>query len=156
MGDTSYKFMYGRTWPFVFTIGKQEAIEGFEQLVVDMCVGEKRHAVVPPKLAYGRYGDGGIIPPDARLDYILEVVRIDGADGKTYYANSEKNVTVNVENCETKIEENDIVSLQYDGFVQVTYDRFETTKGQDDYVVEMGQNQIFPELEAHLTGMCLG
>lgn len=154
--DTSYKYMYGRTWPFVFTIGKGQAIDGFEQLVVDMCIGEKRHAVVPPKLAYGRHGDGGIIPPDARLDYILEIVRIDGADGNTYYANSEKNVTQAAETCDTKVEDNDTISLQYDGFVQVTYDRFETTRGEADYVVELGKNQVFPELEKHFKGMCLG
>merc|ERR1712226_1239182 len=98
--DSSYHYMYGRTHPFVFEIGAGQAIEGFEELISQLCIGEKRHAVVPPSKAYGRHGDGGIIPPDARLDYMVEIVQIDGVDGKTYFANSDKNTTKEGD-CET-------------------------------------------------------
>ena len=78
--DSSYEYMYGRTWPYVFEIGKNQAIDGFEEVIIGMCLGEKKHAVIPPSKAYGRAGDGGVIPPDARLDYIIEIVRIDPAE----------------------------------------------------------------------------
>jgi len=33
-------------------------IKGFDQGLVDMCVGEKRKLTIPPHLAYGDEGDG--------------------------------------------------------------------------------------------------
>jgi len=39
--------------PFTFELGAGEVIKGFEQGLVDMCIGEKRKLTVPPHLAYG-------------------------------------------------------------------------------------------------------
>lgn len=153
--DSSYQHMYGRTHPFVFEIGAGQAIEGFEELISQMCIGEKRHAVVPPSKAYGREGDGGVIPPDARLDYMVEIVQIDGVDGKSYFASSDKNIT-KVGNCEETVEEGDILHMQYQGYIQVTMDLFEKTKEGEDHAVELGKNQVFPDLEKHFVGMCSG
>ncbi len=36
-----------REEPFVFQIGRQQMIEGWEKGLLDMCVGEKRKLVVP-------------------------------------------------------------------------------------------------------------
>jgi len=33
-------------------------IKGFDQGLVDMCVGEKRKLTIPPHLAYGDEGEG--------------------------------------------------------------------------------------------------
>lgn len=153
--DTSYQYMYGRTHPFVFEFGAGQAIEGFEELIGQMCIGEKRHAVVPPSKAYGRHGDGNIIPPDARLDYSVEIIRIDDTKGVSHFASSDKNVTKEGD-CEIQVEDGDTLKLQYQGYMQVTMDLFEKSKEEEDHEVVMGKTQIFKDLAKHFIGMCSG
>lgn len=154
--DTSLKFMYGRVHPFVFTIGANQAIEGFETLIKSLCLGEKAHAVIPPSLAYGRRGDGGIIPPDARLDYIVEIVRIDDEDEKSHYAEADHVVLEKPEKCEKFVEANDFIHVQWNGYFQVTFESFQASDHNQDEVIRLGNNELFPALEKNLLGMCIG
>jgi len=41
-----------------------------------MKVGGKRRLFVPPQLAYGATGAGGVIPPDANLIFDIELVAV--------------------------------------------------------------------------------
>jgi len=51
-------FSIDRDSPFTFELGASEVIKGFEQGLVDMCVGEKRKLTIPSHLAYGDEGAG--------------------------------------------------------------------------------------------------
>ena len=42
-----------RNEPFKFQIGIGQVIQGWEEGVLGMCVGEKRRLIVPPQLGYG-------------------------------------------------------------------------------------------------------
>ncbi|NXX56799.1 FKB11 isomerase, partial [Scopus umbretta] len=48
--------------PLQVELGKRQVIPGLEQSLLDMCVGEKRRAIIPPHLAYGKRGSPPTIP----------------------------------------------------------------------------------------------
>lgn len=61
---------YGRGREFIFTLGKNEVIAGWEQGVVKLSLGEKAVLMISPDLAYGSAGaGGGKIPPNAALKF---------------------------------------------------------------------------------------
>jgi len=56
-----------RGQPFEFTLGTGQVIKGWDQGLLDMCIGEKRKLQIPPELGYGDRGAGASIPPGATL-----------------------------------------------------------------------------------------
>uniref|UniRef100_H2NH58 peptidylprolyl isomerase n=1 Tax=Pongo abelii TaxID=9601 RepID=H2NH58_PONAB len=53
--------------PLVIELGQKQVIPGLEQSLLDMCVGEKRRAIIPSHLAYGKRGFPPSVPDGVSL-----------------------------------------------------------------------------------------
>ncbi len=62
--------------PLEFQAGAGQMIPGFDIMVQDMKLGEKRTIVIPSDLAYGDRGYPGVIPGGAYIAFDIELVKI--------------------------------------------------------------------------------
>jgi len=62
--------------PFTFVLGVGQVIQGWEQGLLGMKIGEKRKLTIPSELGYGKQGSAPKIPPDATLIFNVELVKI--------------------------------------------------------------------------------
>ena len=76
MDGTKFDSSLDRGQPLDFVIGQGRVIKGWEEGVGTMNVGGKRELIIPPDLAYGTRGAGGVIPPDATLKFEVELLEL--------------------------------------------------------------------------------
>ncbi|KAF2141040.1 uncharacterized protein K452DRAFT_327304 [Aplosporella prunicola CBS 121167] len=74
---TEFDASYNRGQPLSFTVGAGMVIKGWDQGLLDMCVGEKRRLTIQPEWAYGSRAMGPI-PANSVLVFETELVGIQG------------------------------------------------------------------------------
>jgi FKBP-type peptidyl-prolyl cis-trans isomerase len=78
------KFQDGRVFdssisrgePIEFQLGKGNVIRGWDEGIALMKAGGKAQLIIPPDMAYGERGAGGVIPPNATLVFDVELVSV--------------------------------------------------------------------------------
>jgi peptidyl-prolyl cis-trans isomerase A (cyclophilin A) len=68
--DSSYK----RNQPIDFALGVGQVIKGWDEGIALLSKGAKATFIIPADLGYGSAGAGGLIPPDATLQFEVELV----------------------------------------------------------------------------------
>jgi peptidylprolyl isomerase len=60
-----------------FVVGTDRVMQGWSDGVIGMKPGGKRLLMLPPALGYGSKGVEGVIPPDARMIFVIDVMSIE-------------------------------------------------------------------------------
>ncbi|WP_300565956.1 peptidylprolyl isomerase [Flavobacterium sp.] len=67
---------YSRKKPIEFPLGRGNVIEGWDEGIALLQVGDKARFVIPSHLGYGSRGAGGVIPPNATLIFDVELMDV--------------------------------------------------------------------------------
>ncbi len=73
---TKFDSSYDRNQPIDFPLGQGRVIPGWDEGIALLKVGGKATFIIPPHLAYGERGAGGVIPPNAVLIFEVELMDV--------------------------------------------------------------------------------
>jgi FKBP-type peptidyl-prolyl cis-trans isomerase len=76
LDGTKFDSSLDRDDPFEFTLGEGGVIRGWDEGVPGMKKGGKRKLLIPSDMAYGKRGSPPKIPPDAPLEFEIELLEI--------------------------------------------------------------------------------
>lgn len=74
LDGTQFDSSRDRRTPFKFKLGQGEVIKGWDEGIKTMKKGEKALFTIPPEMAYGESGSPPTIPPNATLQFEVELL----------------------------------------------------------------------------------
>jgi FKBP-type peptidyl-prolyl cis-trans isomerase len=76
LNGTTFDASSDPTRPFVFRVGREVVIQGWDYVMQQMKRGERRLIIVPPELGYGTRGQPPRVPRNATLVFVIELLDI--------------------------------------------------------------------------------
>jgi peptidylprolyl isomerase len=76
LDGTVFDSSRNRNQPFSFRVGGGQVIKGWDKAVSSLNIGDRCQVTLPPDLAYGTSGSGGVIPPNATLIFDIELLNL--------------------------------------------------------------------------------
>jgi FKBP-type peptidyl-prolyl cis-trans isomerase len=73
---TKFDSSLDRGEPFSFRVGAGRVIKGWDEGLQRLRIGDHATLIIPASIGYGARGAGGVIPPDATLIFLIEVIGV--------------------------------------------------------------------------------
>ncbi|XP_008301178.1 peptidyl-prolyl cis-trans isomerase FKBP10 isoform X2 [Stegastes partitus] len=116
-----------------------------------MCVNERRRIIVPPHLAYGSIGTGGVIPPDTVLVYDVLLLDIWNEEDKVQIRTLSRPA-----GCNRTTAASDFIRYHYNGTL-LSGQAFDSSYSKNaTYDTYLGQGDLIKGMDEGLLGMCVG
>ncbi len=162
---TEFDSSYQRNEPIQFPLGQGMVIPGWEEGIALLKVGSKAKLIIPPELAYGERGAGGVIPPNATLYFEVELVDIPAGSPDTPADVSEADFTTTdsglkyydlVEGSGALPAEGQVVVAHYTGWLEdgVKFDSSLDRGRPFEFVI--GAGQVIPGWDEGIASMKVG
>ncbi|XP_074552809.1 peptidyl-prolyl cis-trans isomerase FKBP10-like [Halichoeres trimaculatus] len=136
---------------FISQVGLGRLITGMDRGLQGMCVNERRRITIPPHLAYGSIGTGGIIPPDAVLVYDVLLLDIWNEEDKVQIRILSKPAS-----CNRTSAASDFIRYHYNGTL-LSGEVFDSSYSRNaTYDTYLGQGDLIKGMDEGLLGMCVG
>ncbi|KAL4657767.1 peptidyl-prolyl cis-trans isomerase FKBP10-like [Arapaima gigas] len=151
LDGTPFDSSHSRKHTYDTYVGQGYLIQGMEDGLLGMCVGERRTIIIPPFLAYGEKGYGTAIPPQASLMFDVLLVDLHNPKDDIVVENQ-----VVPESCGRKSVVGDYIRYHYNGtfldgsLFDSSYQRNST------YNTYIGMGYVIPGVDRALQGVCIG
>jgi len=76
VSGSKFDSSFDRNQPFAFKLGVGQVIKGWDEGVAKLRVGDSALFVIPGDIAYGARGAGDVIPPNATLIFVVELLDV--------------------------------------------------------------------------------
>lgn len=159
--DSSYQ----RNEPLSFSLGTGMVIPGWDEGIGLMNEGGKARLTIPPALAYGERGAGGVIPPNATLIFDVELVDVRaGAPAEPSAVNEADYVTTDsglkyydfVVGEDAAPTANKLVTVHYTGWL-LDGDKFDSSLDRGEpFSFTIGAGQVIRGWDEGVMGMKVG
>ncbi|XP_068575136.1 peptidyl-prolyl cis-trans isomerase FKBP10 [Cebidichthys violaceus] len=148
---TKFDSSHDRGKAFISQVGLGRLITGMDRGLQGMCVNEQRRITIPPHLAYGSIGTGGVVPPDAVLVYDVLLLDIWNAEDKVQIRTLGKPAS-----CHRTTVASDFLRYHYNGTL-LSGAAFDSSYWRNaTYDTYLGQGDLIKGMDEGLLGMCVG
>ncbi|KAF5900009.1 peptidyl-prolyl cis-trans isomerase FKBP10-like, partial [Clarias magur] len=148
---TLFDSSYRRNSTYNTFVGLGHVIAGVDEALQGVCMGEKRHIIVPPHLAYGGNGTGDLIPGSAVLIFDLHIIDFHNPKDSV-----EIQITHKPLQCNNTSEANDLVIYHYNCSLLDGTRLYSSSDWGRPAQATLGQAAVIEGLDQGLKGMCEG